>query len=73
MTNVTAKVRCNTKKVWGGVGAQFEFGVDYADGRNKEWAQSTPSLSLNISVNNENMFEVGRSYTLTFSTDEDGE
>lgn len=70
MANVTAKVRCNSKKIWNSTGAAFEFGVDYADGRNKAWSQATPSLSLSISVNDSDMFEVGQAYTLTFSADE---
>jgi hypothetical protein len=71
MAQVTAKVRCNSKKIWGSTGASFEFGVDYADGRNKAWAQATPSLSVNIAVNDGELFEVGRPYTLTFTADDE--
>lgn len=71
MTQVTAKVKCNSKKIWSASGAAFEFGVDYADGRNKAWAQATPTLSLNISVNDADLFEVGRAYTLTFAVDDE--
>jgi len=71
MAQVTAKVRCNSKKIWSETGATFEFGVDYADGRNKAWAQATPSLSVSIAVKDAEMFEVGRSYTLTFTVDDE--
>lgn len=71
MAQVTAKVRCNSMKIWGDTGASFEFGVDYADGRNKAWAQATPSLSVNISVNDSSLFQVGRPYTLTFTLDDE--
>lgn len=71
MSDITAKVKCNTKKEWYGTpGAAFEFVPDYADGRNKEWASATPTLALNISVKDGEMFEVGKSYTLTFSEGE---
>lgn len=70
--SVTAKVYCSSKTVWSksNGGASFRFAVDYADGRNKEWAQATPTLSLEMSVKDENLFEVGTSYTLTFTPDE---
>ena len=69
--SITAKVFCSSKTVYkgGNGGAQFKFAVDYQDGRNKEWAQATPTLSLDMSVNREDMFEVGKSYTLTFTPD----
>lgn len=70
MAQVTAKVRCNSMKIWGDTGASFEFGVDYADGRNKAWAQATPTLSVNITVKDGDLFEVGKPYTLTFELDE---
>jgi hypothetical protein len=71
MAQVTAKVKCNSKKIWGSEGAAFEFGVDYADGRNKAWAAATPTLSVNISVKDANLFEVGKAYTLTFTVDDE--
>lgn len=76
MTDVTAKVRCTSKTIssYGSAGAaSFKFNVNYSDGRNKAWAQATPTLSLDIAVNNGELFEVGKGYTLTFSLDEDGE
>lgn len=70
---VTAKVFCSSKTIYsqGMPGAQFRFQVNYSDGRNKEWAQSTPTLSLEISVKDAEMFEVGQGYTLTFAPDTD--
>lgn len=70
MADVTAKVKCTSKTIYGATGAHFKFSVDYADGRNKAWAQATPTLSLEISVANADLFEVGKPYTLTFSADE---
>lgn len=70
---VTAKVFCSSKTVYstGSGGAQFRFQVNYTDGRNKEWAQATPTLSVDMSVNNADMFEVGKGYTLTFEPDDE--
>lgn len=71
MNAVTAKVKCTSKTIYvGGTGAQFKFSVDYSDGRNKSWAQATPTLSLDMTVNNADLFEVGKPYTLTFTADE---
>lgn len=71
---VTAKVYCNTKTVSARrgetpTGAQVGFTVDYADGRNKEWAQATPWLELKMSVKDADLFDLGQSYTLTFEPD----
>lgn len=71
---ITAKVFCSSKTIYShtpGGGASFRFNVDYSDGRNKEWAQSTPTLSLEMAVKNADMFEVGKGYTLTFEPDAD--
>lgn len=67
---VTAKVKCTSKTIYGSSGAHFEFSVDYASGKNKEWAQATPTLSVKMSVANEALFEVGKPYTLAFTEDE---
>lgn len=68
---VTAKVFCSSKSIYAtkSAGATFRFTVNYADGQNKAWAQATPTLSLEMAVNDESMFEVGESYTLTFERD----
>lgn len=74
-THVTAKVELRSKKP-GYNGQILEFGPDYADGRNKEWAAATPSLSLSMTVIDSvaEHFIQGEKYTLTFSKEsaEDG-
>jgi hypothetical protein len=70
--SITAKVLCGNKTTFtpDGTGmAAFSFYPDYANGRNKEWAASTPTLELKITVKDGGMFEVGKSYTLTFDED----
>lgn len=49
------------------------FHADYADGRNKEWAAASPSLSLQMTVRPDvaALFEQGGRYTLYFEKDED--
>jgi hypothetical protein len=74
-TAVTAKVYCSSKTLGASKGAtpngaSVTFAVDYADDRNKEWAQYTPSLSLTMQVKNPDLFELGQAYTLTFTPDE---
>jgi len=66
--SVTAKVKCNAKNAFQGASTTLSFGPDYADGRNKEWANATPSLSLSMTVNGQvaDYFTLGESYTLTF-------
>jgi hypothetical protein len=41
---------------------------DHADGRNKEWAAATPSLSLQMTLNGKaaDLFEQGKRYELRF-------
>lgn len=69
---ITAKVKCNIKQEYtDGAGARqttVGFMPDYADGRNKEWAQYTPHLDLRMTLKGEvaDRFEVGKAYTLTF-------
>lgn len=55
-------------------GTQLTFNADYADGRNKEWAKYTPTLSLQMVVKDEvadEHFDVHSAYTLTFEPNED--
>lgn len=66
---ITAKVTCSSKMTFSSDGtgsAAFTFYPDYADDRNKEWAAATPTLQLNLTVKNGDLFEVGKHYTLTF-------
>lgn len=71
MSKVTAKVYCSQKTLnsYSPIGAMFKFAVNYSDGKNKEWALSTPSLDFTMTVNNSDMFEVGKEYTVTFEED----
>lgn len=71
--SVTAKVKLTTKVDAGYSDVKaLSFYADYADGRNKEWAAATPSLSIQMTVNAEaaELFEAGKGYTLTFTPDE---
>ncbi len=68
----TAKVRCTSSNT-SNEQVNYGFAPDYvsAEGKavNAEWAKYTPALSLSITVKPEVVFEVGRSYTLTFEPD----
>lgn len=74
MSAVTAKVvvsnRIEHKKNAEGevYNVAVSFYPDYADGRNKEWAFATPSLSLTMNVRPEvaQFFPLGQKFTLTF-------
>jgi hypothetical protein len=74
---VTAKVRVNMVQKPGGAGpgsSTISFSPDYEDGRNKEWAVATPSLSLSMTVKDEvaeEHFASGDAFTLTFSKNDD--
>lgn len=68
---ITAKVQCNIKQSYGeGENRQTTLGFcpDYADGRNKEWANATPYLDLRMTVSGDvaDRFEPGKRYTLQF-------
>ena len=68
---IAAKVKCSAKSE-SGEGDERRVGLafyaDYADGRNKEWAIATPTLSLTMTVRGDvaERFEQGKAYTLTF-------
>lgn len=65
---VTAKVLCQTKTLSTGDYTTLVFIPDYQDPANKEWATSTPNLSLNMTVKKAigDMFSPGQKFTLTF-------
>lgn len=71
MSKVTAKVYCSQKTLtsYNPHGAMFKFAVNYSDGKNKAWAESTPSLDFTMTVKTSDMFEVGKEYTVTFDDD----
>lgn len=52
----------------------IEFGPDYADGRNAEWAKYTPSLSVTMTVKASvaKHYQQGQPWTLTFTPTEEG-
>lgn len=68
MTAVTAKVECTGHAVGYADSVSLAFSPDYADGRNADWAEATPHLSLSMTVKASvaKHFERGGKYTLTF-------
>lgn len=51
---------------------EVEFTPDYAEGRNKEWAEATPAGMIRLTIKNElaaEQFEPGQSYTVTFAAE----
>ena len=79
MIAITAKVLCASKveshkgDPANSTHALLSFGPDYADDRNKAWAEATPHLALNMTVTAEVAahFETGKRYTLQFVEDPD--
>ena len=76
MSQVTAKVACNTKTM-NNMGTSYEqvivgFVADYAGGVNKEWATSTPSLNFSLTVTPSvaERFNIGEKFTVTFDKEE---
>lgn len=73
---ITAKVKCTRKQPHSenaGSPVVLEFQPDYAQGRNAEWAEATPALSLTMTVKADvaKRFEYGQPYTLQFVPTED--
>lgn len=71
----TAKVYCQSKQQLLGSNnpsATLTFAPDYADGRNKEWADATPALHLTMTVKPSVAEQVnpGGKYTLTFEAED---
>lgn len=73
MAKVTAKVECTKKDPTYGDTVNLTFSPDYQDGRNKEWAEYTASLSyqMNVKASVAEHFEQGGKYTVTFEATED--
>lgn len=69
VSTVTAKVRLNQLVGEADEPKLLVFGPDYADSRNKQWAQATPHLDLRMTVTAKvaRHFAPGESYTLTFT------
>lgn len=73
---VTAKFKVSRKSPMGGDekpwAHEVELTPDYAEGRNAEWAEATPSGMIRLTIKNElaaKAFTVGASYTVTFELD----
>jgi hypothetical protein len=62
---VTAKIKL-AQKLSGVLNDVLTFTVDYADGRNKEWADATPAMTFNMTVKKEvgALFTPGQAFTL---------
>lgn len=72
--SMTAKVRLSTKMDFPGADyTQLNFYPDYADGRNKEWANATPALTITMNVKKEvaDRLPDHSTFTLTFTQDDD--
>lgn len=74
--SITAKALCNSKVEFGEGPhrlATISFCPDYQNGRNSEWASSTPHLDIRMTVRGDiaGQFEMGQKYTLTFIPDEE--
>lgn len=57
-------------KVWA---HEVELTPDYAEGRNKEWAEATPAGMIRLTIKNElaaEQFEIGKGYTVTFEQED---
>lgn len=78
MGKVSAKVILGSKiqYAWGTQEREgdylLSFHADYADGRNKEWAAASPSLSIQMTVRPDvaKLFDQGERYTLYFEKEE---
>lgn len=69
--SITAKVTLSSKNQ--SIGSTvLQFMPDYQDGKNKEWASSTPSLDFKMTVKPEvgELFKPGASYMVTFTPEE---
>lgn len=74
---VTAKVKCYSKSGgMAGTSVSLSFSANYTDDNgnriNEDWAVATPALSVSMTVKPEvgELFEQGKSYTLTFEREE---
>lgn len=70
---ITAKFKVQWVEKQGDYGTQIRMGVDYMDGRNKEWAAATPWGEIVMVVKNElaaQEFTQGRAFTVTFTPED---
>jgi len=81
--SMRTRVQAKNELGFGNDNVQLAFVPDYEDGRNKEWAAATPSLTFSMTVTKEiaDQFEVGEKITFyaqptaqeTESEESDGE
>jgi hypothetical protein len=71
---VSAKVKLQAVQD-NGVNVGLTFTPDYEEGRNAEWADATPALSLTMTVKAEvgALFEAGKCYTMYLEEDTTGD
>lgn len=70
---ITAKFKVNRVNEYGWA-TEIELTPDYAEGRNAEWAEATPSGMIRMTVRNEvaaREFTEGRPFTVTFEAEEE--
>jgi hypothetical protein len=70
---VTAKFKVSRRNDMGWA-TEVELTPDYADGRNKEWAEATPAGMCRMTIKNElaaKQFRENQPVTLTFSFDDE--
>jgi hypothetical protein len=69
----TAKVKVQAKNNRTDVQTTVAFQPDYDAGRNAEWSEWTPAMSLSMTIKNElaDRLEAGQTYTLTFDPTDD--
>lgn len=68
----TLKMLLSSKTLTGNA-TGLVFNVDYANGRNKEWASATPVAQVTATVQNEigERFKLGAAYTFTVEESDD--
>lgn len=73
MSAITAKMQLSEMGHSADGQTRLTFVVDYADGRNKEWAKYTPGGKIDLAVKREvaDQFELGAGYTVTFEPSDD--
>lgn len=69
--NAKFKVSRVTDMSWA---TEIELTPDYAQGRNKEWAEATPAGAIRLTVKNEvaaREFTQGRAFTVLFTAEDE--
>lgn len=69
---VTAKFKVSRRSEMGWA-TEIELTPDYAEGRNAEWAEATPSGMIRMTVKNQvaaEQFAEGRAFTVVFEAED---